>query len=263
MMTATMVAVTLSTPTCGSAADAPPPALAQMRTLLQGCLKQPSPEAVARLAGLVGATPIAEARVRHVVGKQESVVAPKPADHSVSLRTESTITAFHGWDLPALVGGHLEYLETTDRAANVKTATGEQLTPWSVLVAKECVIEAPAASARAIFELYETLVDQPYGLLVSPDRRQITIFMFDPDKRDAELVLTLKEPVPWLKTAPPDEGMSRLLVPDPRVLDVVTPGVPSVQLTRAGLVAWLDAPGALRFENTVFDAAPTASELAH
>jgi hypothetical protein len=259
-----MVAIALSTPSRGSAADAPPP-LTQMRMLLQGCLEPPSREGVSRLAASVGATPIAEARVRHVVGKQESVVAPKPAQRDVSLRTESTISAFQGWDIPALVEGHLEYLETTDRAADVKTATGEQLTPWTALSARECTIEAPTASGRAIFELYETLLVQPYGLLVSADRRQITIFVFDPDKRDTELVLTLKAPIPWLTAAPAGEGMSRLLVPGPRVFNGVTTGVPAVQLTRAALVTWLDAPATLRFGNTAFatDAAPGSSSPAH
>jgi hypothetical protein len=106
-------------------------------------------------------------------------------------------------------------------------------------------------NARAIFEMYEGLTERPYGLRVSADRRWVDVFMFDPDMFDIELSFVLEAPLAGL--APDaDQQDGRLVLSDggPRFIGDVSAGIPTVSLTRAGLLAGLDRPATMTFFNT-------------
>ena len=109
---------------------------------------------------------------------------------------------------------------------------------------------------------YETLHDQSYGLLISPDRRNIHVFVFDPDRFDIELGITLDAPVAGLRPAAKGEPMGRLVLTDggERFIDEVSPGVPIVKLTRAAFLAGLDHPASMSLGNMVIE--PVVQRLA-
>jgi hypothetical protein len=246
---------------CPRAADAETPTSRPglARELLQGCLKPPSQEATAQLASAVGATPYSEARRRREL-KTSSESHPEPTSGE-DQRTKTTVTEFEGWDLPGPGAGALEYQEERYETVWVDRSSQQSVTPVRIALDRSCRLHAPVANARAIFELYEGLTDRPYGIRISADRRWIDVFMFDEDHFDVELSFDLEAP---LAGVAPDaaQGDGRLVLSDsgPRFIDGVAPGVPTVKLTRAALLAGLDQAATMTFFNA--EIAPVVQRLA-
>jgi hypothetical protein len=161
------------------------------------------------------------------------------------------VTAFSGWDLPGQVAGSLEYSEGDYRMTRVEVATGQPIMAWRAARTRECRIVAPVANARKIFELYETMHAADYGILISADRRWISVFTFDPDRYDIELHFKLDAPLAGLPADSTGDGLSRLVLADggPRFDGDPGPGVATVKLTRAALLAGLDHPADMSFMN--------------
>ena len=244
-------AIALLWPVSGGAADAPG-GHDLARELLQGCLAEPDRAGVTKLATTVGATSYSEARVRRELEHREaSVVVDDLTRPNEAQRTESSVTAFAGWDLPGASAGDLEYSEGATRIARVEVASGQTITPWRVERTRSCLVEAPVKNARAIFELYETLHSADYGILISADRREVAVFTFDPDRYDIELHLELSVPLAGLAPDTAHEGSSRLILRDAgsRYDNEPGPGVPTVTLTRADLLAGLEGPASMRFQH--------------
>lgn len=243
-----------------AASVASQPGLAKQ--LLQGCLQPPTQASVANLAEVVGAKPYSAVRNRRAMIKQEPTVIEDPPGSGEVQRTETTVTAFHGWDLPGSGAGSLEYSERTTRIDRIMKATGELSEATRVSRDRACTLVAPVASGRAMFELYETLHDEPYGLLISANRRRITVFRFDPDRYDIELSIMLDAPLAGVPPASGDEVMGRLVLSDggPRFIDDVTPGVPIVRLTRPALLAALNRPASMELGNSIME--PVVQRLA-
>jgi len=227
---------------------------ASARELLQGCLLEPSKDSTAKLAIAVGATPYSDARTRHELGRHNvSTVVDDNTRPDEAQRTEITVTAFAGWDLPGPGAGSLEYSEGQYRIARVEVATGQLITAWKAARTRECRVAAPVANARAIFELYETIHRADYGILISADRRWISVFAFDPDRYDVELQFQLDAPLAGLPVDSTGGGNSRLILTDggPLFDGDPGPGVPSVKLTRAGLLSGLDHAADMTFTNEI------------
>jgi len=218
------------------------------RELIRGCLKPPSRQGVAQLAVAAGATPYSETRRRREL-KTNSVSYPE-AETGRDQRTKTTVTDFRGWDLPGPGAGALEYQEESSEIFWVDRSTGQSVTPVQTSAARSCRLNAPVVNARAIFEMYEGLTERSYGLRVSADRRWVDVFMFDPDKFDVELSFVLDAPLAGLA---PDVAQQdgRLVLSDggPRFVRGVSPGIPTVSLTRAGFLAGLDRPATMTFFN--------------
>ena len=227
---------------------------ASARELLQGCLSEPSRDVTTKLAMAIGSTPYSDARTRHELGRHDvSTVVDDNTRTDEAQRTETTVTAFSGWDLPGPGAGSLEYSEGEYRMARVEVATGQPITAWKVAQTRECRVTAPIANARAIFELYEIMHRTDYGILISADRRWISVFTFDPDHYDIELQFQLDAPLAGLPAASPNEGNSRLILSDGGGLfdGDPGPGVPSVTLTRADLLSGLDHAADMTFTHEV------------
>jgi hypothetical protein len=229
---------------------------ASARELLQGCLLEPSKDATAKLAMAVGGAPYSDVRIRHELGHHEvSTVVDDNTRPGEAQRTETTVTAFSGWDLPGPSAGSLEYSEGEYRMARVEVATGQLITAWKAARTHECRVVAPVANARSIFELYEKIHRADYGILVSADRRWISVFTFEPDQYDVELQFQLDAPLAGLPVASSDGGNSRLIITDggPLFDGDPGPGVPSVKLTRAALLSGLDHAADMTFVNEISD----------
>jgi hypothetical protein len=255
------VAVVASWPQFGSAA--PAAATSNLaKQLLQGCLQSPSEANLAKLAQAIGATPYSPARIRRELGKQKPTIFPNPSNDGEGQRTQVTVTAFRGWDLPGPGAGSLEYTEQSEQIDQIELVSGQPTTAPRASHNRSCDLNAPVTNGRAMFELYETLHDQPYGLLISPDRRNIHVFVFDPDRFDIELGITLDEPLAGLAPAAKGAPMARLVLADggDRFIDEVSPGVPIVKFTRAALLAGLDHPAAMSLGNMVIE--PVVQRLA-
>jgi hypothetical protein len=225
------------------------PALEQTvwaRPLMAGCLQPPTAEAVSRLAASVGAKAYAPVRRQREL-KTTSSLYPEPASER-DQRTRETVTAFVGWDLAGPGAGNLEYLQVQTEADWVDRASGQALTGLSVSRDRVCQLTAPVANARAIFELYEGLTIQPYGIRISADRLHVHVFIFDPDQYDIELSFTLNRPLAGL---PASDVENRLVMPDggPRFINDVIPGIQTVTLSRSALLAGLDQPAQMGLLN--------------
>jgi hypothetical protein len=222
------------------------------RELLKGCLSGPSKDGMARLAAAVGATAYSDARTRRELGHHEtSTVVDDDTRPDEAQRTEITVTAFSGWELPGPSAGSLEYSEGDYRMTRVEVATGQPLMAWRAARTRECRVSAPVANARKIFELYESMQHAEYGILIGADRRWISVFTFDPDRYDIELHFQLDAPLAGLPAAKTGDGNSRLVLSDggPRFNGDPGPGVPTVKLTRAALLSGLDHPADMTFNN--------------
>jgi hypothetical protein len=110
--------------------------------------------------------------------------------------------------------------------------------------------------------MYETLHDQPYGILIAPDRRRITAFVFDPNRFDIELSIELDAPISGMAAAPVGTTITRLVMADggSRFINDVNPGIPTVATTRAALLASLDQPAIMTLGDTVIE--PVVQRLA-
>ncbi len=225
------------------------------RQLLQGCLEPPNVEEVARLAQAVGAKPFSEARQRREVGKRNTTVIPVPSEKGQAQRTQTTVIAFRGWDLPGDGGGSLEFQEEMVRIDWIEQSTGQSVSAVRASHDRDCRVEAPVVNGRAIFELYETLHDHRYGILISADRRRIAVFVFDPEHFDTELSIFVDKPIGGLAPAAEKQGMTRLVLTDggPRFINEVSPGVATVSLTRADLLKALDGAATMALDNSVIE----------
>ena len=234
---------------------APPvPPASEARTLLAGCLVPPTPESVTKLAAAVGAIPYSDARATQELARQDTTIVPDPTRPGQAARTVTTLSAFHGWDLPGPDAGTLEYFEDFARHDRIDQTSGQSISAAHVLRGQTCHLEAPVASGRAMFELFETLDDRPYGILVTPDRRTIIAFIFDETQAEVDLAMTFDAPLAGLPVAGPADGDARLVMDDggPRFLNGVIPGVPVVKLSRAALLAAIDQPAKLTLSNSRF-----------
>jgi hypothetical protein len=229
------------------------------RELLQGCLKPPSQETVSQLASAVGGTPYSEARRRREL-TTNTVTYPEP-DTGQDQRTKTTVTEFQGWDLPGPGAGALEYQGERSEIVWLDRASQQSVTPVRVALDRSCRLHAPVANARAIFELLEGMTDRRYGIRIAADRRWIDVFMFDEDHYDVELSLELEAPLAGLASDAAGQE-SHLILTDggPRFIDYVAPGIPTVKLTRAALLAGLDQPATMSFFNTEIE--PVVQRLA-
>jgi len=225
------------------------------RMLLQGCLAAPSEKGVRSLAAKVAATAFSRARIERELGRHDTHVEVDDRTRpDEAQRTESSVMGFMGWDLPGDGAGSLEYVEGTMREARVEVHSGQVLTPWRSSKTHECRISAPVANAAALFQLYEQLQHAPYGILVSADRKAVTVFTFDPDWYDVELHFGLKDALAGLPADVNDVGVSRLIMPGgPSFENDAAPGVPTVKLSRAALLAGLDHPADMAFDNMAME----------
>jgi len=222
---------------------------------MTGCLAPPTTQSVTALANAIGAIPYSDARAAHELARQDTVVTPDPTAPGEAARTVTTLTSFHGWDLPGGGAGSLEYTEDFARQDRIDQASGQAISAVKVLRSQTCHIEAPVASGRQIFELFETLEAKPYGVLVSPDRRSITVFVFEEGRSETDLVITLDAALAGVSPAAPGDGSARLVMDDggPRFQNDVIPGVPVVRLSRGQLLAGIDHPAMMSLSNSRFE----------
>lgn len=226
-----------------------------MKTLLQGCLESPTPESVARLAQAIGAKPYAAVRIQRRLGAKPEIIYPNPNSAVEAQRTRKSTTALQGWDLPGAGTGSLEYEESLTQIDTVDRASKQALSPVQAFHDRACQIKsAPVVNGRAIFELYETLHADPYGMLISADRRQVVIFRFDPHNYDIELNIMLDAPMNGLARSEA-AGNSRIVLSDgdSRFIRQVYPGVPFITMTRAELLAGLDHTAWVSLGNMVIE----------
>jgi hypothetical protein len=236
------------------AAAAAPSDLA--RQLLQGCLAPPTLESVTALAEAAGATPFSKARNSKGIGKQDPVFASDGAPRGQSQRTDQTITQFRGWDLPGRGAGSIAYEEDEFRSVFVDRVSGQELEAPRFSRSRGCHVSAPVANVRRIFELYESLHDQDYGILIAPDRKSFGVFVYEPTHADIELWFSLDRPIPGVPPAAPGEVMARMQLSDggPRFMNGVPDGISTTAFTRAALLAAVDGPGEMSFGNTAIEA---------
>lgn len=234
----------------GQSADAQTPVShpGLARELLEGCLGRPTREGVERLAAHVGATPYSDLRRRRELKASTSLF--KEPDTDQDQRTKATVTEFEGWDLSGPGAGSLAYKAERTEIDWLDRATQQPMTAVRVATSQSCVVEAPVADARAIFELYEGLTDRAYGVRISADRRWLDVFMFDENRYDIELSFILDAP---LKGLAPDtdaqEGRLILLDGNARLMGGAAAGIPIVKLTRAAFLEGLAQPATVRFFN--------------
>ncbi len=235
-------------------AGPPVPPTSEARTLIEGCLADPTTASVARLASAIGAIPYSDVRTQHELARQDTVVVADPTAPGQADPTVTTLTSFHGWDLPGAGAGSLEYTEDFSRQDKIDQASGGSISAVRVSRSQTCHLEAPVVSGRAMFELFETLEAMPYGILVSPDRLSITVFIFDPGRSEIDFAIVLEAPLAGVPPARPGEGNARLVMDDggPRFQNGVIPGVPTVRLTRAQLLAAIDRPATMSLANSRF-----------
>jgi hypothetical protein len=220
------------------------------KELLEGCLKTPSPDTVAKLASDVGATPYSEQR-RQSELKTSTTSYEQPATGDKE-QTKTTVTEFRGWDLIGPGAGIVVYQELKVETALVDEST-HQPRPTRTTLDRACSVQAPVANARAVFQLYEGLTEHPYGIRISTDGRWVNLFAFDEDQSDVELNLGLNAPL--MGVTPDGKQVARLIVPDggPRFIDhdalQVPPGIPTLVLLKAALLEALDHPAIMVFNH--------------
>ena len=219
-------------------------------------MAKPTKEGVSMLASAVRAIPYSEARIgKELMRHGESTVVDDHTKPDEAQRTETRVTAFSGWDLPGPGAGSLEYSEGDYRMTRVDVATGQILAPWRVARTRDCRLAAPVANARAVFETYQKLQNAGFGMLVSPDRRDVSVFTFDPDRFDTELQFEFDKPFAGLAPVDQKAGMSRVILSDggsPYWNDP-GPGVPTVRMNRAQLLSALDGPAMMEFGNELIE----------
>ncbi len=240
-----------------SVAGTPPSDSTLARDLVQGCLKTPTSESVSHLATQIGATPFSEVRRQQEL-KSETIQVPDPGDNR-DQRTRSTVTEYHGWDLPQASAGTLSYKERKTEVVWVDHATGQPMSPVNVARDHACQLSAPVARARSMFELFETLTTLNYGIRISADRRWVDVFMFDPDQYDIELSFALDAPLAGL---PAGRAEGRLVLTDggPRLSNYVGAGIEPVTLTKASFLAGLDQTATMSLMNEAIE--PVVQRLA-
>ena len=233
------------------------------RDLIQGCLKTPSPDAVAQLASAVGATPYSEQRRQSELQSHTSSYE-NPATGDISL-TRTTVTEFHGWDLHSPGAGIVAYQELKVEADLLNGSTRKPIRPTRTALAQSCRVEASVANARAVFERYEGLTEREYGIRISKGGLWVNVFMINQDQAsedqyDIELNLGLEAPLAGV--TPDATRNTRLVVPDggPRFPDQdahdVPDGIPTAVLTRSALLEALDHPAKMTFFHTEFQLTP-------
>jgi len=218
------------------------------RVLLQGCLRAPAQQTAERIASEVGAKPYSDVRLKREL-KTTTTNFEEPGTGE-DQRTKTTVTVFRGWDLPGPGAGALEYQEERFETEWVERSSRQTVKPVQTSLARSCRLHAPVANARSIFELYETMAGGPYGIRISADRRWIDFFMFDEDRFDIELTFMLRNPLARLAPDPArQEGHLFITDGGPLYFDSTTPGIPTIKLTHAELLAGLDQEGGLTFLN--------------
>ena len=235
------------------------PAAGLARVLIQGCLADPSAAGVAKLAAAVGAMPYPEAQTRSILAQRGSTTLPDVSSPGTSIRTETEMVAYQGWSLPGPDGGGLAYREQRIRKVTIEQATDEPLDDQRVTLSRACILQTRAPSGRAVFEAYQALHGGDYGALITPDRKDIVIFRFNPDAYDIELDISLDTPLAGARPGVERNGPSRLVLLDggPRFISSVSPGVQTVTLTRPALLEGLDRPATISFGNTALAADPS------
>ena len=225
------------------------------RQLFVGCLEPPAEGNVVALAKAVNATPYSEARRKRELGPQAPVIIPDQTKAGEAYRTLDTVTVFRGWDLPGEGTGVLVYTESIERQDHIEQATSQATTAVKASRQRACVFTAAVSSGRAMFLLYETLHADNYGMLITADRRRVIVFRFDEDGYDIELSFALTRAIPGISSGQEPEGNSRVVLSDggPRFINSVVPGIPTVTLTREGLLSALDQPATISFGNTVIE----------
>jgi hypothetical protein len=219
--------------------------------LLQGCLKTPSPNTVAKLASDVGATPYSEQR-RQSELKTSTISYEEPATGNKD-QTKTTVTEFRGWDLIGHGGGIVVYQELKVELAVVDGSTQQPVKPARTTLDRACSVQARVTNARAVLQLYEDLTERPYGIRISTDGRWVNVFTFDEGKSDVEINLGLDAPLAGVTLD--GKQVARLVVPDggPRFIDhdalLVPPGIPTVVLLKAALLEALDHPAIIIFNH--------------
>lgn len=219
--------------------------------LLKGCLSEPSQESAATLASKIGATPYSGARIqRELKRHEETTVVDDLTRPNEAQRTEVSVKDFAGWDLPGPSTGALEYREGTHRMTRVEVKTGQPITAWRVSKTRECRVAAPVANARKIYELYMTL-SEASGVLISADRKWISLFAFDPDHYDIELQFQFDAPFAGLAPDVSQPGVSRLVLSDggPPMDFQPGPSVSKVLLGKAAFLSGLDQTADMTFLN--------------
>ena len=244
------------------AAAAAPTDLAQ--TLLKGCLAEPSAAMTAALASTVGARPDATAVDQRAMAKYDSITIPDARIPGEAMRIDTDVSAFQGWSLPGANTGRLNYVEETIHKAKIEQATGQPIEAETVSRRRACEFDASVTSGRAIFEIYQTLHNHDFGALLTPDRKRVIFFIFEPDAVDIELAIDLGAPLAGVPIGSDSEGPSRLLLSDggPRFINSVVRGVATVSLTRAALLAGIDKPATIGFGNSMLQPVVQPSEAA-
>jgi len=206
---------------------------------------------VAKLAESVEAIPYSASRIRRGLGQKDMTIVPDEVNPGEAQRTRRTVTAYRGWDLPGSAAGKLEHQEETTTIDQIERSSGQALSGVRVSRDRSCQFEAPVLNGKAIFELYETLHDEQYGMLISSDRQSVSVFRFDQNRFDIELSITVDKPLSAPADTPEESGMSRIILTDggPRFIGSVIPGVKVVNLTRAQLLAGIDRPASVTFSN--------------
>lgn len=243
---AALITICMLSPATLSFAENPAQQPGLARQLLQGCLAGPTRELVTKLATQVKAIPYSAVRAGKELGRRQiSTVVDDLTRPDEAQRTETSVTAFSGWDLPGPGAGGVEYREENYRMARVQVATGQLLSAWRAARTRACRLHAPVANAKAIFELYEQLQPADYGILVSENRRWVSVFTFEQERYDIELHFQLDSPLAGLAPGKEGTGMSRLILEDggPRFDNPPGPETATVNLTRAQLLsAWIGRP---------------------
>ena len=250
-----LLVIALSTAEAAGAADAPKRETLAT-TLLRGCLAGPTRQSTSSLAAAVGATAFSRARLEdRLKVRHETTVVDDNTRPDQAQRTVTAVTGFLGWDLPGPGAGQISYVEEDYRMARIRVATGELLTPWRASRNRACHLNAPVLSAREIFEIYERLQPSWFGILISNDRRWVSFFTFQQDRMDIELQFTFEKPIGGLPAGAEASGMSRIALIDggARFANNGGPGVATLSLTRAELLAALDQPADMQFMNEAME----------
>ena len=213
------------------------------------------------LAAALKATLYTEADMREQTGPQTPWIVPLPGRTNEAQRTRYDVSVFRGWTLPGAAAGSLAYREADVQVEYVETPTQRPLTATRITRDRSCQLQLPIPDARLAFERYDAIHRDDHGILVSSDRKRITVFRFDPDRFDIELSLALEKPLPGVPIGAEPSGMSRLVLSDggPRFMNRVSPGVSVVTLTRAELLAGLEGPAMLSFGNTQIEVVSDAA----
>jgi hypothetical protein len=207
--------------------------------VVAGCLIGTSAEHVADLAGALAASPYDSERNAYERGDHHTVVADVDDHPGEAIRTDVQVTGFTGWTLPE---GRLEAVTETRREQRV--SRGAPPSEPVTYVARTCRAEAATSSGTGAFEAFERTHAGAYGVFTGLGQRVISVFVDAPHRREVLLTLTFAGPPPGLPADAPEGGYVRLVISDAgrTMLPPPVPGMPSVTITRAALLAALDRP---------------------